>query len=154
MQRQAEQARQQQERFQKMQEEMERKRQSKQSKLVSKDEFFRLLEEHEQRWNKLVTLEALTWYSFPWPMLKVPESPEELTTIAISGYVLSPHYSNDKPTKDRIREHIRRWHPDRFETRYLPKVRDDDREKVKEGAGVVARILNELLTRSSNADLF
>lgn len=154
MHRQAEHARQQQERFQKMQEDMERKRQAKQSRLLTKEEVCQLLEDHERRWTKLATLDVLSWNTFPWPMLKMPDSPEELTTIAISAFVLSPYHTSEKSSKDRIKEHIRRWHPDRFETKYLPKVRGDDKEKVQEGAGVVARILNELLTRSAHEDLF
>jgi hypothetical protein len=59
---------------------------------------------------------------------------------------LSQYYPGEKSksSKDRIKEYIRRWHPDRFRTRYLPKVVQEDGEKVKENAGVAARVLNEM----------
>ncbi|EMD31930.1 hypothetical protein CERSUDRAFT_37398, partial [Gelatoporia subvermispora B] len=100
-------------------------------------------------WPRLQAMEALTWDAFPWPVFKKPDTPEDLTTSAISAYVLSPHHPSDaqKAPKDRIKDHIKRWHPDRFETKLLRKVREDERERVKEGAGLVARNLNELLTQ-------
>ncbi len=47
-------------------------------------------------------------------------------------------------SKDHIKDHIKKWHPDRFETKYLIKVTADDREKVKQSARDVARYLSEL----------
>ena len=118
---------------------------------MSKEDVIRLFDEHERQWARIPTLEILSWSSFAWPMLKKPSSPEELTTTAISAYVLNPNAPTDKNEKDRIKEHIRRWHPDRFETKLLPKVRSDERDTVKEGAGQVVRSLNELLTRSGSS---
>ncbi|OCH83905.1 hypothetical protein OBBRIDRAFT_742502 [Obba rivulosa] len=133
---------------------MERAQEAKRSKILSKEEVMKLFEEHERRWAKLQTMEMLSWQAFPWPIFKRPDGPDDLTTPAISAYVLSPHHPSDakKAPKDRIKEHIRRWHPDRFDTKLLPKVREDDRERVKEGAGLVARNLNELLTREAESD--
>lgn len=148
--RQEEQARKQAEAFQREQERVERERQARAGKVMSKEDVLRLYEEHERQWLRIPTLDMLSWATFAWPMLKKPSSPEELTTTAISAYVLNPYAPGDKSEKDRIKEHIRRWHPDRFETKLLPRVRSDDREKVKEGAGQVVRSLNELLTRSSS----
>ncbi|EPQ53506.1 hypothetical protein GLOTRDRAFT_63094 [Gloeophyllum trabeum ATCC 11539] len=128
---------------------LENERQAKMSKIMTKDDVIQLFATHERQWNLITTAEELGWYSFPWPVFKKPSEPEDITTVAISAYVLSPHHQSDKSTKDRIKEHIRRWHPDRFETKYLPKVREDEQDKVKEGAGVVVRGLNELLTRSN-----
>lgn len=149
--RQEEQARKQAEAFQREQERMERQRQARSGKVMSKEEVIQLFEEHEKMWQRIPTLDMLSWSSFAWPMLKRPNTPEDLTTTAISAYVLNPNYPTDKSDKDRIKEHIRRWHPDRFETKLLPKVRSDERETVQEGAGYVVRSLNELLTRSSSS---
>ncbi|KDQ60294.1 hypothetical protein JAAARDRAFT_125679 [Jaapia argillacea MUCL 33604] len=120
------------------------------SKVLSKEDVIQLYQRHERQWGIINGAEMLTWDSFPWPMFKRPTSPEDITTVAIGAYVLSPHYPGDKVGKDRIKEHIRRWHPDRFETKLLPKVVEGDQERVKEAAGVVARGLNELLTRSNS----
>ncbi|OCF33734.1 hypothetical protein I316_04446 [Kwoniella heveanensis BCC8398] len=43
-----------------------------------------------------------------------------------------------------IREAIRNYHPDRFHARILGKVRESDKELVKEGVGRVSAVLNDL----------
>lgn len=147
--RQEEQARKQAEQFRKEQERLERMRQAKAGQMLTKESVLLLFDDHDRQWARLPTLDSLTWSNFPWPMLKKPNEPEEVTTVAIAAYVLNPYSPSDRPEKDRIKEHIRRWHPDRFETKLLVKVRSEDRDRVKEGAGQVVRSLNELLTRSS-----
>lgn len=90
-------------------------------------------------------------------MIKRPSGPDDITLIAISGYVLSPYYPDkdpNRPTKDRIKEHIRRWHPDRFDTKLLPKVIEADKERVREGAGSVVRSLNDLLMKENSPSPF
>ena len=91
----------------------------------------------------------LSWHTFPWPMLRPPNEPEQLTYLEIQVYVLSPHQPGDKTPKERIKDLLRKWHPDRFETKVLPRVREEEREQVKEGAGNVARHLNKLLSSLS-----
>ncbi|KAJ8455186.1 hypothetical protein ONZ45_g19020 [Pleurotus djamor] len=153
--RQAEQAQKQQEAFRKEQERFEMERQARQGRMLTKDEVLRIFQTHEMQWSKLPTLEQLNWDSFPWPMIKKPSTAEDITTAAVSAYVLSPHYPDKtKSDKDRIKEYIRRWHPDRFETKYLTRVTEEDKERVKEGAGTVVRNLNELLTRTNAPSLF
>ncbi|KAI0691846.1 hypothetical protein BC835DRAFT_1278774, partial [Cytidiella melzeri] len=127
----------------------ERQRQAKAGQMLTKESVLQLFDDHDRMWSRLAALDSASWTSFPWPMLKKAFEPEDLTTTAIAAYVLNPYSPSDKPEKDRIKEHIRRWHPDRFETKLLPKVRSEDRDRVKEGAGQVVRSLNELLTRSA-----
>ena len=143
--RQEEHARRQFEQFQREQEAQQRRSEQKAMRQLTKEEVIKLFDEHEKRWGRIPTLDILSWHSFPWPMLKQPSEPEQLTYIEIQAYVLSPHQSADKTPRERIKDYLRKWHPDRFETKLLPKVREDDREKVKEGAGAVARHLNKLL---------
>src|SRR6202011_5548704 len=106
-------------------------------KILSKEDVLQLFNTHERQWATLPSSAVLYWYSFPWPVWKPPKEPDDLTSFHISAYVLSQYYPGDKSksSKDRIKEHIRRWYPDRFETKYLPKVIQEDREKVQEGAG-------------------
>ncbi|KAI0634952.1 hypothetical protein C8Q77DRAFT_1054803 [Trametes polyzona] len=118
---------------------------------MSKEEVVRLFEEHERRWTRLANMDVLSWHSFPWPMLKSPSDPEQVTYPEVQAYVLSPHHPGDKAPKERIKDYLRKWHPDRFETKVLPKVREEEREKVKEGAGAVARHLNKLLSSLSGS---
>ena len=123
--------------------------------MMSKEDVVNIFEHHERQWNSIATKDSLRWNNFPWPMLKVPSIPDEITYTAIHAYLGSPHYlEKDRSQKDRVKDHIKRWHPDRFETKLLPKVAEEDREKVQEGAGVVLRTLNELLMRSNNSTMF
>ena len=154
--RQQEHARKQQEQFRREQERKERERQARTSKNLNEKEIVALFAEHDRQWSRLKTLDDLGWDHFPWPMFKKPTEPEELTSVGISSYVLSPYHPTDKSkaSRDRVRDHIKKWHPDRFETKLLRKVREEEREKVREGAGLVARNLNEMLTHSNILDAF
>lgn len=107
---------------------------------------------YEREWNGLKDKPdgSLTWRSFPWPLMKKPSEPEDLTANGIGALVLSVHHSNEKANRDRLKEQLLRWHPDRFENRWLKKVSDNDQEKVRNGAGQVVRALNELMTRENN----
>ena len=109
-----------------------------------------VLHVHDHQWAAISNSDELFWHDFPWPVRKPPKDPEDLTSTRIVAYVLSQYYpgGESKSSKDRIKEHIKEWHPDRFETKYLPKVVQEDREKVQEGARVVVRVLNEMLTLS------
>ncbi|KAF9041324.1 hypothetical protein BJ165DRAFT_1612892 [Panaeolus papilionaceus] len=125
---------------------------------LSKDEMVRTYEQHERQWNQLSSPSdtPLTWRDFPWPIMKPAFSPDDLSAIFINAYIQSPHWPDkNKSFKDRIRDLIKRWHPDRFETKFLPKVLESEREKVQQGAGNVARNLNELLNKQNEtASLF
>ena len=127
---------------------------------------------HDQQWTYMLSLPQLRWCDFPWPTLSFesPKDQSELTLSTIKTYVYAPLPSvldsgiggtamevygqtsgsradQDKAfLRDRLKDLLRRWHPDRFDARYLERVDDDrEREMVKEGAGLVARYLNELL---------
>ena len=127
-------------------------------RLLSREELQRVFELHERLWTRLKTLDELSWNDFPWPMVKQPSNPDDMSLSQINAYIQSPLYPDkDKSPKDRIKEHIKRWHPDRFETKFLSKVVEDEREKVKHGAGNVARYLSDLLRKeieSNNHNIF
>ncbi|KAG6909003.1 hypothetical protein DXG01_002389 [Tephrocybe rancida] len=109
------------------------------------------LELHERQWNVLLSPIAtnLQWGSIPWPMFTSPKSPADITLAAVTTYLRPPVHprEKDEPQKDRLRLQIRRWHPDGFETKCLPRVVESDRQKVKEGVGAVFRSLTDILTR-------
>ncbi|EIW77109.1 hypothetical protein CONPUDRAFT_168122 [Coniophora puteana RWD-64-598 SS2] len=151
--RQAEQAQQQEARFRQEQVRLEQERLSKESRALSRMDIIRLFDSHQSQWDKLHSRATLSWDDFPWPMFRCPIGPDDLTVAGISAYMLSPLQPTDKTVKERIREGIRKWHPDRFETQVLWKVKEEDKERVKEGAGSVVRCLNDLL-RSSTKVLF
>ena len=127
---------------------MESERQTKSAKVLSREELIRLYENHENKWKQLKDSNNLGWNSFAWPAFKRPSEPEEMTTSVISAYVHSKYAPGaEKGHKDRIKDQLKRWHPDKFETRILPRVVEEEREKVKAGAGLVVLGLNELLNK-------
>ncbi|KAH8083314.1 hypothetical protein BXZ70DRAFT_864847, partial [Cristinia sonorae] len=99
-------------------------------------------------WSRLGQDEVIWWTSLPWPMLRKPAKPEDITSSAIEAYVFHDHApTTDRTTtrKDRLKDHIKRWHPDRFNSRYLGRVPESEKEKVRTGAAAVIQTLNELL---------
>ncbi|KAF9501378.1 hypothetical protein BDN71DRAFT_697623 [Pleurotus eryngii] len=78
------------------------------------------------------------------------------TSDAISRFVLtsasttgpSPAYDNEQDKKERrekLRDAMLRFHPDKFEGRVMSRVREGDKERVREAVGQVARVLNDLM---------
>ncbi|KAG5641344.1 hypothetical protein DXG03_005457 [Asterophora parasitica] len=143
----------QQERFREEQQRMENARQQRAQGIIpTNDEILGAYEKHERMWEKLPSVTELRWESIPWPTFRAPKIPEDITYNAVLAYLQSPLYpekDKSRPYKDRLKEHIRRWHPDRFETKTLTRVIEEDQERVKEAAGSVVRTLNDLLTRSN-----
>jgi len=150
--RQAEQAQQREEQFRKEQARLEQERLAKAGKIFNKQDIIKLFENHRGQWDKLQMSAALKWDDFPWPVFKQPSSSDDVTTPGVTAYILSSLHPVDKSPKERIKENIRRWHPDRFETQLLSKVKESDRDSVREAAGTVVRTLNDLL-RSSTQEL-
>jgi hypothetical protein len=107
-------------------------------------------ENYEQRWRNANTQEVgLSFASIPWPMESQPHSPLDITSNAIKDFVLSPIHSANKSHKQRLREQLLRYHPDRFEGRWLSRVRESDRAEVKDAINTVARYLNDALSQCS-----
>jgi hypothetical protein len=90
----------------------------------------------------------LAFTDIPWPTVQPPRSKYDLTSVALSDFFLSQHLPAGRTTKERLRDALLRWHPDRFEGRYLDKIRPQDRQDVLEGVGIVVRYLNSILTTS------
>jgi len=88
---------------------------------------------------------------------------EDLTAEAISSFLLpvvaSPTVgremddaANDislkKERKDRLREAILRFHPDKFEGRFMRRINEKEKESVHEAIGQISRVLNSLMGAS------
>jgi len=117
---------------------------------LSEEEYVNLVIFHDKQWDWIANLPHLQWTDFPWPLLSFssPTRMEDLTLEAVADYVFAPlRLHHDRAmSKERLKEIIRRWHPDRFEVKYLARVTDlHEREMVREGAGMVVRFLNDLL---------
>ncbi|KAJ2936637.1 hypothetical protein H1R20_g445, partial [Candolleomyces eurysporus] len=144
-QRHAEHARHQQEKFRQEQESLARRAARKAANLT-KDEMAKLFEKNEKMWPGLSSKDTLRWTDFPWPVTRTPSTPEDITILAIKAYILSPLYPDkSRSEKDRIKDYIRRWNPDRLQTKIFAKVLEEEKVDVREGVGAVVRNLVELL---------
>ncbi|TDL17552.1 hypothetical protein BD410DRAFT_729914 [Rickenella mellea] len=128
----------------------EQEQQAKAARTTSKDQVQRAWQNYEVGWATLKDRPTLHFKTIPWPTLKVPTSPEDLSTNTIGPFLLSPHHSQAKSNRDRIKEQLLRWHPDRFEGKWMTKVAQSDKDMVKEAVGQVVRSLNELNTRENS----
>ena len=93
------------------------------------------------------TADAILYFSnIPWPTIRAPRHPDDITKEAVAALVLSSSHSHDKSTKARLRELLLLWHPDKFVGRWMSFVVPADQPDVTEGVMAVARIANELLS--------
>ncbi len=104
------------------------------------------------------TLREIGFCDIPWPILhahkerskhrteQVVLSVEDLTLEAISAFLL-PYTAQDaeKGRKEVLRETFLRFHPDKFEGRFMKRVHENEQESVREGIGRVVRVLNTLM---------
>ncbi|KAJ1301987.1 hypothetical protein OPQ81_000822 [Rhizoctonia solani] len=105
---------------------------------------------YELRWSALSVAspnQPIGFRDIPWPLLRIPTGPESITPQAVGAFILSPLHSQDKSRKERLRNAMLRWHSDKFEGRWMSRIEEDERPKVKEAVGAVARSLTELMTK-------
>jgi hypothetical protein len=70
------------------------------------------------------------------------------TTYALArdaGVSLPIHDNDKKEKKEKLRETMLRFHPDKFEGRVMRKIIETDKDRVREAVGQVARVLNTLM---------
>ncbi|TFK44899.1 hypothetical protein BDQ12DRAFT_673780 [Crucibulum laeve] len=80
---------------------------------------------------------------------------DDLTAEAISAFILpivsasvtgqEGEEEKKKGRKEKLREAFLRFHPDKFEGRFMKRVREGDRKRVREAIGQVSRVLNGLM---------
>jgi len=119
-------------------------------------------EEYNSRWVALLAsvgerTEAadLTFHDIPWPVADAYRrrrahdddqslGVDDLTAKAITLFLFSEEKMD---RREKLREAIRRFHPDKFEGRFIPRVRAQDQGRVVDGIGQVSRILNTLMDK-------
>lgn len=112
----------------------------------------RVLEEYELKWNVLKTdqhIPVIYFYEVPWPLITQVQSFDDFTAPAISYFVQHPLRTGfeGKTPRERVKAEIRRWHPDKFNTKVLPRMFPDHAEFAKDAAGRVVRILTQMLSQ-------
>lgn len=72
-------------------------------------------ERYEARWRTANSQDDNLSFAFiPWPMEFQPRSATEISSDAIKAFILSPLHSINKQPKQRLREQLLRFHPDRL----------------------------------------
>jgi hypothetical protein len=114
---------------------------------------------YDARWTQLRADRAepgeLAFTDLPWPSYpppRLPLSPEALSKQAISTFLLSPLHSIGKPRKQRLREALLLYHPDRFVAKWMGLVRQRDAAPVQEAVGRVARVLTGLVEEGDQGE--
>jgi hypothetical protein len=116
-------------------------------------------EEYGIRWRELLSItgesETLGFDDVPWPVAAAQRQKlkkrgsitvAELTAEAITAFLLPAGKEFDREKrKEKLRESFLRFHPDKFEGRFMRFVKEGDKEKVKEAIGQVSRVLNSLM---------
>jgi hypothetical protein len=99
---------------------------------------------YQSRWTTLMSSsDPLDFKTIPWPVTRPASGPADLTSETISTFLFSQLHSLQLSRKERIRSAQLRWHPDRFR-RLMGRVKTEDKAKVEEAVGIVARCLNDL----------
>ena len=126
---------------------------------------------YEQRWKALLDPRTqdhgpLTFGDIPWPLFSAqrdvsdsaPLQVEDITPEAITTFLLpdvdgmaAPAKSDDvsRRNRDKLKETLLRFHPDKFQGRFMHRVPASDTESVREAVGQVARVLNLLMSKQS-----
>ncbi|KAF8806571.1 hypothetical protein BYT27DRAFT_7101987 [Phlegmacium glaucopus] len=123
-------------------------------------------EEYGIRWRALLSTtgdsepsRTLSFDDIPWPVAVscqkskkrqsgVPRrsiTVEDLTADAITAFLLPAGQEDKEKRKEKLRESILRFHPDKFEGRFMKFVKESEKEKMKEAIGQVSRVLNSLM---------
>ncbi|KAI0090585.1 hypothetical protein BDY19DRAFT_904888 [Irpex rosettiformis] len=111
----------------------------------------------------------LCFEDIPWPALVMDVGPslggkdkcktilevDDINMEAVTAFLLPGGRLPDSSTKDeeiikkerrdKLRETMLRFHPDKFEGRIMSRIRESDKEAVREAVGRVARVINDLL---------
>ncbi|KAG5636251.1 hypothetical protein H0H81_008654 [Sphagnurus paluster] len=108
-----------------------------------------LFELYDVRWKALRSTDPysdIAFQFFPWPVLFDPVTdPSQITFDAVQQF-LAQRGCGTKTPRENLKAEILKWHPDKL-TKQLPKVREEDRERVREGGELVAKFLNTLMER-------
>lgn len=112
---------------------------------------------YDEKWNELRTktqFPPLCFSILPWPVLGTATSPSDITPERVQAFVFHPLRADaeTKSRRERVRAEILKYHPDKFNGKVVGAVIDAEKELVKEGAGVVARILTQILEEETRKE--
>ncbi|WVN88606.1 uncharacterized protein L203_103817 [Cryptococcus depauperatus CBS 7841] len=109
---------------------------------------------YSARWTSLldvggeVEATSLKFSDIPWPinhLLSPQDTINKVTLSNVKAFLQAVSLESREDLKKVVREALRNFHPDRFHSRTLNRVRGDEKELVKEGVEKVCRVLNDLV---------
>nr|VWO94955.1 GATA type zinc finger protein Asd4 [Ganoderma boninense] len=107
---------------------------------------------YESLWKKLRARQCppqcFSFDNFPLPVFGKPDA-DKITPEVVAEFVLSPLRTDAhiKSDKNRVKDELLLWHPDKFRSVILPTVREVDQEKMVVPADNIIKILNDLYER-------
>ncbi|KAG1728687.1 hypothetical protein EDD22DRAFT_789039, partial [Suillus occidentalis] len=110
--------------------------------------FFQL---YDAKWQELKLSKKLAPVMFcemPWPIFQQGcTSPDDISCRSLEEFIFHPLRPGMelKSRKDRLKVEILKFHPDKFNSNIVRKLRECDREKAIEFAGVLARMLTHMM---------
>lgn len=106
---------------------------------------------YDAKWQELKLSQKLTSVmlcEMPWPTFQQGcASPDDISRRSMEEFIFHPLRPGmeTKSRKDRLKVEILRFHPDKFDSNIVRKLRECDREKASEIAGALARILTNMM---------
>jgi len=110
---------------------------------------------YEWHWVELLDSKSNTadlgFGDIPWPVQGELSNISQITAEAVSSFLFLPgDEGHDEARRGRVRKEelrgtILRFHPDKFEGRVIPRVKDEARAAVREGANAVTRAVTALM---------
>jgi hypothetical protein len=107
---------------------------------------------YQRRWAGLLESKSkfsdLGFGDIPWPVRGGPPDISQITAEALSAFLFFPEEAGKgKTRKEELRGTMLRFHPDKFEGRIIPRVKEEERAAVREGANAVTRAVSALMER-------
>jgi hypothetical protein len=110
---------------------------------------------YERHWVGLLGSKSksadLSFGDIPWPVSARSPSISEITAEAISSFLFlrgdegHDEAGRGRARKEELRGTILRFHPDKFEGRVIPRIKDEERAAVREGANAVTRAVTTMM---------
>jgi hypothetical protein len=106
---------------------------------------------YDTKWAQLrsgVPLDPINFCELPWPVLGPRVArPSDITYQRVQDFVFNTLRKGveDKSRREKVRLEVLKWHPDKFDTKVLLKVVDHERQVTAEAAGIVVRILMQIM---------
>ncbi|OAX40453.1 hypothetical protein K503DRAFT_614425 [Rhizopogon vinicolor AM-OR11-026] len=131
----------------------ERVRQEELHRKAAQEGLVACFQVYDAKWEELKkskTLTSVMLCEMPWPIfVQGCSSPDDISQRSMEEFIFHPHRvgMENKSRKDRLKIEMLRFHPDKFNSHIVSKLRECDREMAIEIAGAVARILTGMMAQ-------